>query len=372
MKHWKEFALGLFILGAGLLLAYMSVTIGKVQFGDTLELETIFENASGVVKDAPVMMAGIEVGHVQSMQVENDKALIKLTLNPGIQIHADGSAEIRSKSLLGEKYISLNPGSTGMAALQDGERITKTTTPVDLDEVLNHLAPVLTNLNPHDLNTLVHTLAVALEGKGEDLGDLLKGSAVLMKVLGNNDGSIERIVKNLDGASVRINHLLTRNGPAIERIVANLSSATGDAPQLVNNINALTDDVRGITGPFRENAPDFARRLNNITREAEVLTDSLGKHPEMIPNLNSTLAQLPPLLQKAPATLDRLPVVLDHLTPVLQGGSTLIEKLNPLLDKFDPLVDEAGKILNEEKIRKMLQEEGVKIHIDQGIQVRLW
>jgi len=46
------------------LLAYMSITVGKVQFGDTLKVSALFDNASGVVKDAPVMMAGIEVGHV--------------------------------------------------------------------------------------------------------------------------------------------------------------------------------------------------------------------------------------------------------------------------------------------------------------------
>jgi len=372
MKHWKEFALGLFILGAGLLLAYMSITIGKVQFGDTLEIETIFENASGVVKDAPVMMAGIEVGHVHSMHVEEDKALIKLILNPEVQVHADARAEIRSKSLLGEKYIAITAGSSNQKELQDGERITNTMTPVDLDEVLNHLAPVLTELDPHDLNTLIHTLAVSLEGKGPEIGDLLTGSATLMKAISKNEGSIERIIQNIDGASVRVNTLLTRNGASIDRIVANLSSATSDAPQLVENINSITEDVRGITAPFKESAPDLARKLNKITNEAEVLADSLGKHPEIIPNLNNTLAELPPLLQKAPETLDRLPVVLDHLTPVLKGGTDLINKLNPLLDKVDPIVDEAGNILNEEKIRKLLQEEGVKIHIDKGIQVRLW
>lgn len=365
MKHWKEFALGLFILGAVLLLAYMSITIGKVQFGDTLEVEALFDNASGVVKDAPVMMAGIEIGHVQSMQVTKGKALMKMVLQPNIEVHQDARAEIRSKSLLGEKYIALIPGSNGAPKLQDGERIADTMTPVDLDEVLNHLAPVLTNLNPQDLNTLVHSIAVALDGKGQDLRDLLTGSAVLMKAVSNDPAALERIVKNLDGATARANHLLTHNGPAIDRIVANLNTTSQDAPQLVQNISAITEDVRGITGPFKEQAPDLAQKLNRVATEADKLTHSLGQHPDLVPNLNSTLAELPPLLRKAPATLDRLPAVLDQLSPVLKGGNTLIGKLNPVLDK-------ANNLLDEEKIRKVLQEEGVLIHVDKGIQVRLW
>lgn len=373
MKHFKEFALGLFILGAALLLGYMSITIGKVQFGDTLKVEAVFKNATGVVKDAPVMLAGIEVGHVEEMQViNNGNALMKLVIEPNIEVYKDARAEIRSKSLLGEKYIALIPGTAGTQKLADGERITDTMTPVDLDEVLNHLAPVLTKLDPEDLNTLIHTLAVSVKGREADMGKLISGAADLLEVVQENKAGISRMIKNLDGTAAKANVLLARNGPALESMIQNLNVVSHqlrtDAPLLVKNINLVTEDVRGLTGPFRENAGQLSQNLNKIANSAVNLTNELDKHPEMVKNLNATLSELPPLLQKAPDTLDRLPAMFDLLTPVLTGADQVITQLNPVLE-------ETNKLLKDEKIKeslKKIEKEGIKVRVENGIQIRLW
>lgn len=367
MKQWKEFALGLFILTAAALLAYMSITIGKVRFGDTKLVEAVFKNASGIVKDAPVLMAGIEVGHVESMEVKNHKAKMSLVITPDIEVYADARAEIRAKSLLGEKYIALIPGNPETGMLRDGDEIQNTMTPVDLDEVLNHLAPVLTNLDPEDLNTIVHTLAVSFEGREEDLGEMISGASKLLKTVGNNEAKIERIINNLDGTTAQANRLFTRNGPAMEQLIHNFNAISrdlrNDAPLLVRNLNDITVEVRELTGPFRENAPNLARRLDRISASAEEFTDQLSEHPELVPNLNETLSELPPLLRKAPDTLDRLPAVLDQLSPVLSGANQLLTDVNPVLKKVDNL-------LEEKKIREILQEEGVNIHGD--VTIKLW
>lgn len=365
MKQWKEFALGLFILGAALLLAYMSITVGKVRFGETMIVEAIFENASGIVKDAPVMMAGIEVGHVESMEVKNQRAKMTLVINPEVQVFADARAEIRAKSLLGEKYIAIIPGSYESGQLQNGALIENTMTPVDLDEVLNHLAPVLTNLDPHDLNTIVHTLAMSFKGRENDLGEMISGASTLLKTVGNNKEEIERIIKNLDGTTAKANTLLARNGPAIEQMIGNLNAVSNDlrteAPTLVRNLNDVSEDVKAFTDPL--NGPVLARRIDTISAHAEEFTTSLNQHPDLVPNLNSTLSEIPPLLRKAPATLDRLPAVLDQLSPVLSGANKLLTDVEPVLKKVDNL-------LEEKKIRQILQEEGVNIHGD--VMIKLW
>lgn len=384
MKHWKEFALGLFILGAAALLAYMSITIGKVQFGDTLKVEAVFRNASGVVKDAPVMLAGIEVGHVEKMEVvDNDQALMKLVINPEVQVHNDARAEIRSKSLLGEKYINLLPGSGSAPLLQDGERIDNTMTPVDLDEVLNHLAPVLTKLDPDDVNTLVHTLALSVKGREQQIGKLINGSSIIVETVAENRDGIGRIVRNLDGAAASANSLLGRNGRQIDAIVDNLHVASAqlrsDAPGLFEDLDSITAEVHQITRPFSSNSSVLAERLDRISDSADRLTANLNDHPELVSNLNATLTELPPLLKRAPDTLDRLPAVLDQLSPVLNGANELLPdvkgtlvNVNGTLKNLDPVLLKADNLLDEKKLREVLQKEGVKVHIESGIQVRLW
>lgn len=368
VKHWKELALGAFILTAGILLAYMSLTIGRFQLGDAIKVKAVFRSASGVVKDAPVMMAGIEIGHVDQMEVSQGRALMHLVIKPEIKLHTDARAEIRAKSLLGEKYIAIDAGSDAAPLLQSGAEIAQTITPVDLDEVLNHLAPVLIKLNPDDLHTLLHTFATALKGKEREMGDLITGTSVLMRMVARNEDEINRIVRNLDGAAGQANRLLNRNGGSIDSIIANLRVASAslgqDAPSLLKNLQAVSGEVHSITGPLSAKGPQLARRIDQISEDASRFTQTLSRHPELVPNLNATLSEMPPLLRQAPATLERLPAVLDQLTPVLGKTETLVGKVDKTLDRLDPVLENAQGLLNEKKIRQLLQDEGVKVNIE--------
>lgn len=378
-KHWKEISLGGFILVASGLLAYMSLTIGRFQFGDSLQVQARFKSASGMVKGGAVMLAGIEVGHVDKLIVEDSEALMDLSLQPNVKVYKDAKAVIRAKSLLGEKYIALYPGDPASGELKSKERIAVTETPVDLDEVLNHLAPVLTNIDPEDLNTLIHTLAVSVKGKEKELGDLLTGTSNLLSVVGDNKEAVQRIVTNLDGLTAQANSLLRRNGGSIDKAIGDLqvvaASLRKDAPNLLKDVNVVTSDLRQITGPFAPKAPQLAERLDKITADAAQFTDSLSKHPELVPNLNSTLSEIPPLLRKAPATLDRLPALLDKLNPAIDSLDGLGKRAGVTLDKLDPVLDKAGNLLDEEKLRTFLQKEGVKVQIDEekgGVKVKLF
>lgn len=374
-KYTKELMLGGFILISGGLLAMMSLTIGKFQFGDSMRVRAVFSSASGIVKDAPVMLAGIEVGHVATLQVENNQAAMELVLKPDISLYADASAVIRSKSLLGEKFVMLKPGSAKQPPLRSGEAIKKTEVPVDLDEVLGHLGPVLTKINPEDINTLIHTIAASIKGKEGELRDLIQGSSVLLKTVSDNREAISRMIANLDITAQQAANLLTRNRGSLNNIVRNLDSVTAnlrtDAPTTLRNVNRLTTDIRELTGPFRERAPQFAERLDQITTDAATLTRSFSNHSNLIPNLDSTLGKLPSLLDKAPATLDRLPPLIDKLMPTLDNANSMFGKLDKGFDKIDPILDKVGKLLDEKEIRRLLQQEGVKVFME-DIKVRLW
>src|SRR5688500_12095225 len=98
----NEVMLGAFIVGAGGLLAYMSIAVGGFNMTPGVHVTAKFSNASGLVKDASVSVAGVEVGHVEGLTVEHDKAVVKLFLNKEAHIRSDVVAAVRAKSLLGE------------------------------------------------------------------------------------------------------------------------------------------------------------------------------------------------------------------------------------------------------------------------------
>jgi phospholipid/cholesterol/gamma-HCH transport system substrate-binding protein len=137
-----EKAVGLFILTGLAVLVYFSLHYGieSLPAGDSITAVARFSNAGGLTKGAPVTVAGVPVGSVEKLTLSPDfYALVELKLKKHFLIPADSTASIRSKGLLGDKYVALSPGP-GDEALTDGSRITDTESSVDLESLLSRFA----------------------------------------------------------------------------------------------------------------------------------------------------------------------------------------------------------------------------------------
>ncbi len=135
-----ELAVGLFVLAGILCLGYLTIKLGKMEIVGPkgYELHAIFSNSGGVKEGSSVVIAGVEVGRVKNITLENYQAKIILTLPRGIQIQEDAIASIKTKGLVGEKYIEIIPGGSEKY-LSPGERIRETQPSVDLEELISKL-----------------------------------------------------------------------------------------------------------------------------------------------------------------------------------------------------------------------------------------
>ncbi|MGD2023943.1 MAG: MlaD family protein, partial [Desulfobacterales bacterium] len=90
---------------------------------------------------SPVNMLGLEVGRVQSFEMdqENQVAVVTLKINNGIQIYDDAIASIKTEGLIGDKFISIDAGGGG-DLLADGDTITDTESPTDLMDLVSKYA----------------------------------------------------------------------------------------------------------------------------------------------------------------------------------------------------------------------------------------
>jgi phospholipid/cholesterol/gamma-HCH transport system substrate-binding protein len=137
-----ERAVGLFVLTGVLILLYFSLRYGSegVPSGDSMTAVARFSNAGGLTKGALVTVAGVPVGSVEKLSLGPDfYALVELRIRKSCRIPADSTASIRSKGLLGDKYVALSPGP-GDELLTDGSRITDTESAVDLESLLSRFA----------------------------------------------------------------------------------------------------------------------------------------------------------------------------------------------------------------------------------------
>jgi len=109
-----EMVVGVFVLIGVYCIAWPAVELGGVGgLGHKgYELSAIFDDAGGVRKGSDVLLAGVPVGQVKAVTLkDNEQALMLFNIDDGVQIASDATVSIRTKGLIGEKYVRINQGS---------------------------------------------------------------------------------------------------------------------------------------------------------------------------------------------------------------------------------------------------------------------
>lgn len=134
----RDFVTGLFVLAGLGTLAYLSFTVGGLQYkGDGgLPVYALFDQVAGLKAKAPVELAGVRVGQVRSIHLDDTfRARVDLDLDSTLQLPVDSSAAIVTAGILGDRYIQLTPGAED-AVLQPGERIEYTENALVLERLV--------------------------------------------------------------------------------------------------------------------------------------------------------------------------------------------------------------------------------------------
>jgi phospholipid/cholesterol/gamma-HCH transport system substrate-binding protein len=144
MKKYKmETIVGIFVIFGLLCVGYMTVKLGKVEvFGNNFYmLVAKFTTVTGLRIGSPVNILGIEVGRVERITIdqENLKAVVELKVKKGIKIYDDAIASIKTEGLIGDKYLSIDPGGGGNL-LGDRGVIIDTQAAVDIESLISKYA----------------------------------------------------------------------------------------------------------------------------------------------------------------------------------------------------------------------------------------
>ena len=142
-KYAMETIVGIFIVFGLLCIGYMTVKLGHVSLlGDNAySLFARFTTVSGLRAGSPVNMLGIEVGRVGrlTMDQKDQKAVVEIRIQKDIKIYEDAIASIKTEGLIGDMFLSIDPGGSGKL-LGPGGMITETQAAVDLTDLIGKYA----------------------------------------------------------------------------------------------------------------------------------------------------------------------------------------------------------------------------------------
>lgn len=133
-----ELVVGVFVLAGLVCLAYLAVHLGKLElFGGGYRVVANFDNISGLKSGAAVEVAGVDIGRVESIHLTTgDQAKLVLRINPGVKIYDDAIASIRTKGIIGDKFVKLSPGGSGKL-IPNGGKIRDTESAVEWEELIS-------------------------------------------------------------------------------------------------------------------------------------------------------------------------------------------------------------------------------------------
>ena len=139
-KYTIETTVGIFLVIGLICIGYMTISLGHISiFGDnSYSLFARFNSVSGLRTGSLVYISGIEVGKVEQLNIDqkNLSSIVKMRIHKGINIYDDAIASIKTEGLIGDMFVSIDPGGAG-SLLKSGGLITETQPPLDIADLVS-------------------------------------------------------------------------------------------------------------------------------------------------------------------------------------------------------------------------------------------
>jgi phospholipid/cholesterol/gamma-HCH transport system substrate-binding protein len=142
-KYSKETVVGVFMVIGLAFIGYMTVQLGDLGIfsDDSYPLVARFSQVTGLRSGSAVNMLGLEIGKVGKMTMDQDKqqAVVELRIRKGVKVYDDAMASIKTEGLIGDRYVSVDPGGSG-DVLKAGDAIIETQSPTDIMDLVSKYA----------------------------------------------------------------------------------------------------------------------------------------------------------------------------------------------------------------------------------------
>jgi phospholipid/cholesterol/gamma-HCH transport system substrate-binding protein len=135
-----DLGVGFFVLIGLLCVGYLTIKLGKMEWlGENhYMLNARFESVSGLKAGAEVDLAGVQIGQVDSIHLDNERqmALVRLKIQNGVKLSQDVIASVKTAGLIGDKYINISPGGSD-EKLKPDDTIEETESALDIEELIS-------------------------------------------------------------------------------------------------------------------------------------------------------------------------------------------------------------------------------------------
>ncbi len=243
-------------------------------FDQPYEIDGEFAATAGVATNSEVAYLGVNYGKVLGVDTKDGKVVVTMAIDKGKEIPAGSTARIFRKSAIGEPYIDFNPPADfdeNGPAIQPGDVIPmeQTTVPLEFSELLRTASRVLASVDPDQTRTLIHELAVALEGRSDSLRDLTVSSDALLQTFVDK----AELLDSLSANSTRLTRTVTEKRASLSSAISDLADVAETLRAIEPDTNVLLDRGTELLGQTADLVADVKQNADCILSDLDDLID---------------------------------------------------------------------------------------------------
>ena len=245
--------------------------VGSASFFDQpYELKGEFAATAGVAPNSEVAYLGVNYGDVSSVESVDGKVVITMDIDKGKGIPVGSTARIFRKSAIGEPYIDFVPPATftdSSPMMEPGTVIplSRTSVPLEFSELLRAASRVLGAVEPEQTRTLIHELAVALQGNGQTLRDLTVDSDALLDTFAQNSDLLDSLSSN----ATRLTRTVTERRESLSSAIADLADLSETLRTSEPDTRILLDRGTQLLGTTADLVADIEGDLDCVLKDLD-------------------------------------------------------------------------------------------------------
>ncbi|MTD45905.1 MCE family protein [Conexibacter sp. W3-3-2] len=312
----KTLGLIAFALLCVLMFLYLYVSAGgRLRINDPYNAKALLPDTFNVVPNSDIRRNGVKIGRVNTVEPKGSLSEIRFEIEKKgqQQLYRDATVKVRTKTLVGESYIEVEPGTPSSGKLPSGS-----TLPLEANQESVPLERILSTIDPatrRQIRRNLRGLGGGLDGKGDELNRTFGAMKPAV-------ASTSRLMEVLEPQRRELAALIDNTGEVLE--------AFGEREVA----------FRGLVTDAKSTAEVVAQRDARLRESISELPETLDRARTSVARLSSFAGRATPTVRDLKlASVDLAPAVRD-LEPTAKSARVLFDELEPFLDRFNPLLSQ--------------------------------
>jgi phospholipid/cholesterol/gamma-HCH transport system substrate-binding protein len=284
-----------FVAIAAVFTVWVALVTAEYRPGDRESYRAVFDDVSGLSVGDDVRIAGVDVGKVSEIEVQDDSTvLVTFDVRSDQHLSTATRATIQYRNLIGDRVIQLTQDRSNAPELEVGGTIpvAQTASALDLDTLLNGFRPLFAGLSPSEINELSGQLVQVLQGQQSAVATLVSHIASFTSAIGSREQLIGQVIRNLNSVLGAVDQRSGAVGELIDQLDTLLTGLDRQDTQVLDaaaridgfarDTSALLADARGDVRTDLQQLYVSARGINRNSRTLKQVLARLPRHYAMM------------------------------------------------------------------------------------------